>query len=161
MTEKHHTVSGAFLCALLDFIRCDTLAAIIVVVKHTCVSFPRKPMNGHYHPDDEEDDNQEMMGLLSKSDYVVPCTDPQKKKPRKKRCADMKPLEVMHMSTRRRFASKSSTVACQVGAVIACVSVLAGVWVWSGRTVQKNTSILSWNTLNLGDIKYRCLDVSH
>ncbi len=131
-----------------------------LLVKHVCISFIVKPMNGHYHPDDEEDDNHEMIGLLSQSDNVVPSTDPQKKKPRKKRCADMKPLEVMHMSARRRFATKNSTMACQVGAVVACVSVLAGVWVWSGRTVKKNTSILRWNTLNLGDVQHRCLDVS-
>ena len=115
-------------------------------------------MNGYCHPDDEDD--QEMIGLLAKPDSIIPCTDPQKKKTRKKRCADMKPLEVMHLSTRRRFASKSSTVACQIGVFVGCLSVFAGVWVWSGRMVDKNTSILRWNTLNLEDVKHRCLDVS-
>ena len=121
-------------------------------------------MTQPYHPDDEEDDNnEEMIGLLARSEYAVDGADPQKrvkKKKRKRKCTDMKPLEVMHNAARHRFASKSSTVACRLGAAFVCVSIFTGVWIWSGRAVDKNTSILRWNALNLADVEDRCLDVS-
>ena len=120
-------------------------------------------MNGHHYDDDDEDDDQEMVGLISKSDHDVRCQHPQKKskKKRKTKCPDMKPLEVMHLSARRRlFNGKPSTFACRIGATIFSLSVAIGLWMWSGRTVNENTSILRWNSLKLRDIRNWCLDVS-
>ena len=118
-------------------------------------------MNDHHH-DDDEDDDQEMVRLISKSDHVVQCKNPQKssKKTRMTKCSDMKPLEVMHSSTRRRFNGKPSTFACRTGATIVSLSVAIGLWIWSGRKVNENTSILRWNSLKLRDIHHWCLDVS-
>ena len=118
-------------------------------------------MNG-YHHDDDEDDDQEMVRLISKSDHVVQCKNPQKssKKRGKIKCPDMKPLEVMHSSARRRFNGKPSTFACRTGATIVCLSVAIGLWIWSGRKVNENTSILRWNSLKLREIHNWCLDVS-
>jgi len=121
-------------------------------------------MNGHYHvDDDDEDDDQEMVRLISKSDHVVQCHNPHKasKKKRKTVCPNMKPLEVMHSSARRRlFNAKPSTMACRVGATVMSLSLAIGLWIWSGRNVTENTGILRWNSLKVRDIHYWCLDVS-
>ena len=118
-------------------------------------------MNGHYNNDDdeEEDDDAEMVGLLSKSEHDNTNDNASKGKKKKKSCR-IKPLEVMYSSTRRRFVSKSSAVACRTGVAMVCLSILIGLWIWSGRKIHDNTGVQRWNNLKLKDIQKWCLDVS-
>lgn len=115
-------------------------------------------MNGYNN--NGESDEEEMLGLLSNTDHnsTVP---KRKKSKRKKKKEAMKPLEVMHSSTARRLSDeKPSKFACQMGVAMTFLSVLIGVWIWSGQQVDENTSIQRWNGLKLRDIKDWCLDVS-
>jgi hypothetical protein len=128
----------------------------------------RKHIDYDDDDDDDDDENQEMVGLLANSDHPEPCTDirkttwKKKKKSNKRLCADMKPLEVMHASVERRFASKSSTLACRVGILVFILSIFLGTCVWIRQHYYESHSNMDKETTNYNHpskIKYWCLDV--
>jgi hypothetical protein len=113
---------------------------------------------------DDDEDDQEMVGLLANSDYSAPSNEilktSRKKKKSKRLCTDMKPLEVMHASVERRFASKSSTLACRAGLSVFILSIILGICIWISQHYELDSRIkIEKNYNHSSKIKYWCLDV--
>lgn len=118
-------------------------------------------------PSDEDDGNEETVGLLtSTDDSSAPPRSTNNKEIRMKRAqlqkaSRLRPLEVLHSSSHRRLEDQRAAArACQSGFAIFFLSVLIGLWIWSGQQVSQHTSIQRWHNLRLSDIQHWCLDVS-
>jgi hypothetical protein len=129
---------------------------------------------GDDHAENDEEDDVEMVGLLADTDHDVDMTPgpmiptssfaASKKKSsiknKRSRKRGIRPLAVMHSSANRRLLTKSPAVAaCRTGFGILSLSVLIGLWIWSGRQVEQNTTIQRWHKLKLSNIRDWCLDV--
>lgn len=132
---------------------------------------------GDDHADSEDDDDDvEMVGLLADTDHdvtpgpmipgpMIPTPSHKQKSILKtketRRKRGIKPLEVMHSTSKRRLAkSPAAVAACRTGFGMLLLAVAIGLWLWSGRQVDMTTSIQRWHSLKLRDIRHWCLDVS-
>jgi hypothetical protein len=115
---------------------------------------------GDDYESEDEDERSETAGLLS------PPSKPGKSKQnhnlRKLQMKSrLRPLEIIKFAARnKRLRSiNGGAIMSGIGSFLFVLSMVFGIWWWSGKEKEAEVSVVQWHKLKLDDIRNWCLDV--
>jgi hypothetical protein len=115
---------------------------------------------GEEYESEDEEDKSETAGLLS-----PPLNQGKSKLQDNLRRLQMKsrlrPLEIIKFAARHKRLRliDGGALMSNIGAFLFVLSIVCGIWWWSGKEKDAELSVARWHKLKVDDIRHWCLDV--